>query len=299
MMKTLRNFAVLLGALLAVAFAQVPPPAGPGGPPQTAKAAAPIDLTGYWVSIVTEDWRYRMMTPRKGDYNSVPLTMAAKKAADAWDPAKDEAAGEQCKSYGAPAIMRVPGRLHVTWQDDQTLKVEMDSGTQTRLFHFAGKPAAGPASWQGYSAAQWMIANSGLGPAGIGLFGLGGPNAGVGNDPTNSGFGEAGDFPVGPPAGGPGGRGGRGGGVRTGGLKVVTNHLRPGYLRKNGVPYSENTVVTEYYDVTPPEPNGDVWLMITTVVDDPQNLVERFITSTHFRKQADAAGWDPQPCSAR
>ena len=123
----------------AVAHAQFPPPER-ARVPGDAKAAAPIDLTGYWVSIVTEDWRYRMMTPRKGDYNSVPLTMAAKKAADAWDPAKDEASGEQCKSYGAPAIMRVPGRIHVTWQDDQTLKVEMDSGTQTRLFHFAGKP---------------------------------------------------------------------------------------------------------------------------------------------------------------
>jgi hypothetical protein len=109
---------------------------GAGQPPPTAKAGAPIDLTGYWVSLVTGDWRFRMITPPKGDYTSMPLNAEARKIADAWDPAKDEGAGEQCKSYGAPALMRVPGRLHITWQDDQTLKLEMDSGTQTRLFSF-------------------------------------------------------------------------------------------------------------------------------------------------------------------
>ena len=100
------------------------------------KAAAPIDLTGYWVSIVTEDWRYRMVTPAPGDYQGVPMTPAAIKLADTWDPAKDEAAGEQCKSYGAPAILRVPEHLHITWQDDHTLRMDTDAGKQTRLFHF-------------------------------------------------------------------------------------------------------------------------------------------------------------------
>jgi len=78
-------------------------------------------MTGYWVSIVAEDWRWRMF-PNKGDYGGVPLNAEARKIADAWDPAKDEAAGEQCKAYGAPNIMRIPGRLHITWQDDQTLR---------------------------------------------------------------------------------------------------------------------------------------------------------------------------------
>jgi len=82
---------------------------GRGGPPPSPKAAAPIDLTGYWVSVVSEDWRYRMVTPAKGDYQGVPMTPEALKVADAWDPAADEAAGNQCKSYGAAAIMRVPG----------------------------------------------------------------------------------------------------------------------------------------------------------------------------------------------
>src|SRR5262245_20876811 len=102
---------------------------GNAPPPPPPKAGAPIDLTGYWVSIVTQDWRWRMVTPAKGDYQGFQLTPAARTIADAWDPAKDEAAGEQCKSYGAPALMSVPGRLHITWQDDNTLKVDTDAGT--------------------------------------------------------------------------------------------------------------------------------------------------------------------------
>src|SRR6266571_4792236 len=100
------------------------------------KADAPIDITGYWVSIVTEDWRYRMVTPAKGDYASVPLNADSRKVADAWDPAKDEAAGNQCKAYGAAAVMRVPGRVRISWADDETMKVETDAGTQTRMFYF-------------------------------------------------------------------------------------------------------------------------------------------------------------------
>ena len=118
---------------------------GAPAPPQTPKAAAPIDVTGYWVSVVTEDWRYRMVTPAKGDYQGVPMTPEARKIADAWDPAKEEASGELCKSYGAPAILRVPGRLHITWQDDQTLRLDTDAGKQTRIFHFGGWKAARPA----------------------------------------------------------------------------------------------------------------------------------------------------------
>src|SRR5580765_1131520 len=101
---------------------------------QSAKADAPFDLTGYWVSVITEDWRYRMVTPAKGDYQGLGiLNPAAMKVAAEWDPVADEKAGEQCKSYGAAAIMRVPGRLHITWADDNTLRLEFDAGIQTRL----------------------------------------------------------------------------------------------------------------------------------------------------------------------
>src|SRR6516225_7723259 len=111
-----------------------------GGPPRTPKDSAPIDLTCYWVSIVSEDWRFRMLTPQKGDYPDItPLNDAGKKIADAWDPAKDEAAGEQCKGYGAGNMMRIPERLHITWNNDTTLKIETDAGMQTRLLRF-GKP---------------------------------------------------------------------------------------------------------------------------------------------------------------
>ena len=77
-----------------------------------------------------------MITPRKGDYQPVPMTPEARKVADAWDPAADEAAGNQCKAYGAAALMRLAARFHITWQDDNTLRVDSDYGTQTRLLHF-------------------------------------------------------------------------------------------------------------------------------------------------------------------
>src|SRR3974377_128651 len=125
-MKRIQGFAIILCLSLAGLDAQPPTP----------KAAAPVDFTGYWVSVVTEDWLYRMVTPKKGDYSSVPLNAEGRKIADAWDPTKDEAGGNQCKAYGAPSLMRIPGRIHISWQDDSTLKVETDAGTQTRLLHF-------------------------------------------------------------------------------------------------------------------------------------------------------------------
>ena len=223
-----------------------------GGPPAptTPQAGAPIDITGYWVSLVTEDWLFRMVTPAKGNFESLPLNAEGRKVANAWDPAQDEASGNQCKAYGAPAIMRVPGRVHITWQDDNTLKVEMDSGTQTRLFHFGPAPNDRGGDWQGASTAAWDIST-------------GGRNV-----------------------------------VPGAGMKVVTTGMKAGYLRKNGVPYSANAVVTEYYDRAN-EANGDSYLIVKTIVEDPAYLNVPFVTSSHFKKQADASGWDPTPCTAR
>jgi hypothetical protein len=254
--------------------------------PGSARAIAPIDLTGNWVSVVTEDWRFRMVTPPKGDYASVPLNAAARTVADAWDPAKDTAAGNACKSYGAAAIMRVPGRLHISWQDDTTMKIETDAGTQTRLLHFTGTPG-GDASWQGYSAAVWEFAG-GFGGGGFGAPGGGGGGGGGAGRGAGAGAGGAGGA----------GRGGRGGAPPRGGsLKVVTTRLKEGYLRKNGVPYSDNTTVTEYFD-RHTETNGDEWFTVTTIVDDGKYLAQSFITSTHFKKEADASKWFPTPCKA-
>lgn len=220
-----------------------------GGPPASPRAAAPVDLTGTWVSVVTEDWRWRMRTPPKGDFASLPLTEAAIKAANAWDPARDTAAGEQCRGYGAPAVMRLPGRIRTTWMNDATLKVETEAGTQTRLFHFTRPASPGKPSWQGTSVANWEQA-------------------------------------------------GRRGGPRGGSLHVMTTNLRLGYLRKNGVPYSAGAQLTEYYNVVVDDATNDTWLIVTTMVEDPQYLsVPRFVTSSHFKK-TDGAVWTPTPCEA-
>lgn len=288
-----------------------------GGPPQTPEQAAPLDLTGYWVSLVTEDWRYRMVTPAKGDYASVPINPAGRALADQWDPDKDIAAGQQCKAYGAAALMRVPTRLHITWADQNTLKIETDAGTQTRLLHFGTPTAPSSDSLQGFSVADWDGIPRGRG-FGLG-FGPGGPGGGGG------GRGGAGN--AAPAAGGAGGAGGLGGAVanagtpvgvvptdfnaptpgatgrasniRPGSLKVVTTNLSPGYLRKNGVPYGSKTTLTEYFDRTY-EPNGDSLLIVTTIVTDPEYLTGDFITSTHFKKLADSGpGWNPTPCEAK
>ena len=254
-MNTLRNSTWVVAAaagiaLLALGSVAAQPPPRANQPPRTAKQAAPLDLTGQWVSIVTEDWRFRMVTPPKGDYPGAQLTPAGNAIASNWDPAKDEAAGNQCKAYGAAAIMRVPGRVRISWADDQTLKIETDSGQQTRLLHFAAVPDGEP-SWQGTSRAEWL-------PQG----------------------------------------GGRGRPPVTGSLKIVTTGMKEGYLRKNGVPYSAKTVLTEYLDVLQ-EPDGSSWLVVKSIVDDADYHSAPPITSSNFRKQKDQAGWDPQPCTAR
>lgn len=202
------------------------------------------DLTGYWVSVVTTlDWRLRMVVPPRGDYFGIRLTPDGAKIAGAWDQARDEAAGDQCKYYGGAAIMRIPGRFHFTTPDSRTLRMDADAGTQTRVIHLGGKSGEGPATWQGESVGEW----------------------------DSSG---------------------------TGGLKITTTHMKAGYLRLNGVPYSENAVVTEYYDIVH-ESSGDQRMILTGTVVDPKYLQQPYTFSVQFKKQANAAGWDPSQCSAR
>jgi len=247
-MKTFTSIVLGLAVLMlpSAALAQRGRGAGAGAA-QTPRAAAVVDLTGYWVAVVTEDWRYRMVTPAQGDYQGVPLTPAARKIADSWDPAKESASGDQCKSYGAPAILRVPGRLHITWQDDTTLKLETDAGQQTRLFHFGNwKSPGGPKTLQGDSVAEWE---------------------------------------------------GGGRGVTDGSMKVTTTNLNGGFLRKNGVPYSENASVTEYYEVVT-QPDGSPLLVVTISTTDPEYLRTPFVISSQFKKEATDAKWKPSPCSA-
>ena len=230
-------------ALVAAAVAASPPgthaQATASGQPRAARASAPVDLTGYWVSFVTEDWRYRMVTPPRGDYGRVPVSREALRILNAWNPAADGAAGAACKSYGAAALMGVPGRFRITWQDDNTLRIDSDTGMQTRLLRFGSVPAGrAERTWQGTSVARWDARS----------------------------------------------------------LAVETRNMRAGYLRKNGVPYSESATLTEFFDVAP-HPGGTQLLVVTAVVVDPQYLELPYIVSTNFKKEADGSGWDPTPCS--
>ena len=236
--------AILVVVGTGAALAQQPPVAA------SARAQAPVDLTGDWVSVVTEDWRWRMVTPPKGDYASVPLNAEARKVADAWNPTRDAASGESCRAYGAAAIMRLPGRIRIAWEGDAVLRVDTEAGSQTRLFRFgaAAAEASSAPTWQGRSLAQWQTSGGRRGA---------------------------------PPSGGS--------------LRVVTTGMRSGYLRRNGVPYSSSATVTEYYNRTN-EPNGDSWLIVTTVVDDPRYLTGRFVTSSHFKRVGAGGTWTPTPC---
>ena len=244
-------FAALGALVLLAAGAAAQQPEAPAA--ATPREQAPLDVTGDWVSVVTEDWRWRMVLPRKGDYSSVPLSEEGRRVADTWDPAM--LASDGCKAYGAAAIMRVPGRLRVAWQDEATLRIETDAGLQTRYLRFdAANEAPAERTWQGHSTAQWGVIRQ---PGGLGV-----------------------SLQTAPP--------------RMGALAVVTMNLRAGYLRSNGVPYSEDTVVTEHFDVV--HAYGTDWLTVLAVVEDRRYLNQAFITSSHFRREPDASNWMPRPC---
>jgi hypothetical protein len=252
MNKAAARIAVILVSILAAGE-------GVGGAQRTAgantaRAAAPKDFTGYWVSVVTDQWHLRMLMPPKGEYSLLHLNAQARTVAGMWTPAQD--AGNECRAYGAAVIMRVPGRLHIHWADDNTLQIDTDSGTQTRVLHFGGnsaqKAADSQPQWQGYSIASW--------------------------------------------AGTPIGRGAKVPGP-AGNLRVVTTQMKAGYLRKNGVPYSEKATLEEYFD-TFTEPDNTSWLVLTSIVTDPQYLTDPYTYTVHFKRIPDGQGWDPTPCRA-
>jgi hypothetical protein len=268
--------AVRLGAVaVASAFFSFVLASGPVGGQQSAppanspRAIAPVDFTGVWAAVITEDWRFRMVTAAKGDAAGVPLNAAGQKAADSWDPQKDIAAGDQCRAFGAGGVMRMPIRLRVSWQDETTLKFEIDNGQQVRSFRFgvSQSPASEP-QWQGQSVASWETVAEGQGIA--------------------------------PAGGGGGGGGGRGAAANpatqlTGSMKVLTTSMRPGYVRRNGVPYSGGAVLTEFFDRSD-EANGDAWLIVTSSLDDPTYFAQPLMTSTHFKREPDGSKWNPRPC---
>jgi hypothetical protein len=288
MMRLLLAIVLLPAAVIGMAAqAQTTPPA-------SARAQAPRDITGHWVSIVTEDWLWRMVTPRKGDYASVPLNEEGRRVADGWDPSKSSSGDGACKPFGAAAIMRVPGRVRMTWENDSTLKLETDGGMQTRRFLFGRQAVgswqinasgdvawrqtgrdmplpSGQLGWQGYSVAQWELAADPSAVRSVVFF----PGA-LGTGPDGAGKVVPG---------------------RYGSLHVVTTNLKPGYLRRNGIPYSEAARVTEDFDFRT-EDDGTEWFTVTTVVEDPRYLAAPFVTSTDFRKEPDGSKWRPTSCAA-
>jgi hypothetical protein len=248
-------------------------------PQRTPRATAPLDLIGYWVSVVTEDWRWRMMTPPKGDAPGVPLSLEGRKVADSWDLARDNASGNQCKAYGAGGIMRIPGRLHITWDNDNTLRIDYDAGKQSRIIHMVNAPSLGggllnealrskPAqsALQGYSVGTWQMRTDG---------------APILNEEAAAPRGGLGRVREGAPP-------------EKGSLKVVTTALAPGYFRKNGLPYGDGAVLTEYFDRH--DDYGSEWFTVLSVLEDPKYLISPFVTTTHFKREPSGSKWNPQPC---
>jgi hypothetical protein len=225
----------------------------------TARASAPVDLTGQWVSVIADDWRWRVVVPPKGDTLYLPVNDAGKKMAGEWDAARDAAAGEACRAYGAGGLMHLPGRLRVSWDGDDTLKLETDTGQQTRLFRFDPSAApAGEATWQGVSRAVWEV-----------------PGAG---------------------GRGRGGRGAAAGGARPGSsMRVTTTNMRLGYYRRNGVPYGPGATMTEWF-TTITEPDGNAYLLVTKILEDSQYMSGPYVRTVQFKKENGTAGWNPVPC---
>lgn len=182
-------------------------PPGPAGEPRSAREAAPVDLTGYWVSLVTEDWIERMSpdSPPSG----IPEDFFRRGGRGPTRPELPNTnPDEPCRVYGAGGSLRVPGRLHITWLDDNTLGIEMDAGSQKRVFNFdPARPAPERSSLQGYSVAAWEL------PA----------------PPRARGAVQD----TGPPA--------------WGSLRVVTTNMTGGYLLSSRSNYTSDAMLTEYF----------------------------------------------------
>jgi hypothetical protein len=255
----------LIPVLLMAAAAPLAAQRGRGqGAAVSAQASAPLDLTGQWVSLVTDDWRWRMVTPPKGDVLYLPVNDAGRKIAEAWDPAKDTAAGEACKAYGAGGIMHLPGRLRISWENENTLKLETDTGQQTRLFNFGSpQPPSSEPTWQGFSAAAWELPGGGRGRRGGGAAATDGSSTRPGSS-----------------------------------MRVTTSRMRPGYYRRNGVPYGANATITEWF-TTITEPDGNTYLLVTKILEDPQYLTGPYVRTVQFKKESGTVGWNPTPCAAQ
>ena len=246
-----------LTALLALAgaaghlSADAQPPPGPDT--RSPRERALFDITGQWVAVVNEDWRWRMITPPVGDTSSLPVNARGRAAAAEWDLERDRAEGALCKAFAGPGLMRQPTRIRIDWEDDDTLRLEFDAGRQVRRFEFAPQAPA-ERSLQGYSEAQWFRQRQSRGVLGQRT----------------------------PPGGGS--------------LVVRTTQLTGGYLRPNGVPFSERATVKEFFNTFTIPGDAGAWLVVTMVVDDPEYLTTQLLISSQFKKEASRAAWSPRPC---
>lgn len=221
---------------------------------RSARERARIDITGQWVAVVTEDWLWRMITPPVGETSSIPLNPQGLDAAAAWDLAQDRAQGNLCRAYGPPGLIRQPTRIRVSWEDDDTLKLDFDAGRQTRRLHFDSAEVPEERSLQGHSSASWYRQQQSRGVL-------------AARTPLTGGA-----------------------------LHVRTNRLTPGYLRPNGVPYSEQATVGEFFNSFTLPGDAGTWLIVTTVVDDPVYLATELVMSSQFKKEESRSGWNPRPC---
>jgi hypothetical protein len=242
--------AVVSALINVTAYAQPPP-----GPPdsRTPRERAPIDLTGQWVAVVNEDWRWRMLTPPVGDTSSLPVNERGRAAAAAWNLERDQAEGNLCKAFAGPGLMRQPTRVRIDWEDADTLRLEFDAGRQVRRFEFSPQPAA-ERSLQGYSEARWFRQTQSRG-----VFGQRTP-------------------------------------PERGSLVVNTTQLAGGYLRSNGVPFSERATVQEFFNTFALPGDAGTWLIVTTIVTDPEYLTTQLVLSSQFKKETSRAAWNPRPC---
>jgi hypothetical protein len=252
--RELRLRCVLALSLLpASVITNVTAVAQPPGPPDTPRERASIDITGQWVAVVNEDWRWRMITPPVGDTASLPINERGRAAAAAWDLERDRVEGAFCKAFAGPGLMRQPTRIRIEWEDGDTLKLEFDAGRQLRRFEFAAQPPA-ERSLQGYSEAQWFRQTQSRG-----VFGARTPPDG-------------------------------------GSLVVRTTQLTGGYLRPNGVPFSDRATVKEFFNTFALPGDAGTWLVVTMVVADPEYLTTELVLSSQFKKEAARSAWNPRAC---
>jgi hypothetical protein len=195
----------VIGLLIAASFAPALHAQGRGRGP----AAAPTTARGsslHRSHRLLGGVRHRRLAlpddhAAEGDYGRVPLSPRDARWPTVGIRQADKGSGQRVQGRLAPPTScACPGACHITWQDDATLKVEADAGTQTRTLRFASP--AGRAS----RARRALVAGQ--------------PPLQRGTPPPNR-------------------------------STSSPRNLRAGYLRFNGVPYSENATLTKDFDVAP------------------------------------------------